>query len=559
VYRGAYDGFFVQDDFSWQVESQFTGIQEYLQAFLRFNPARVYRPLSQETFFLVCRTLFGMQPFGYHAVCITIHLLGVISVYFLLRQFFAVIPCLAAALFYGIHNAHFRSLYWISAVAEPMALVYYVIAFLFFVRFTRTDRRLWYLLSFAAVVLGIMSKESILTFPLVALAYSFFFSKNHWIWSIPYFAVPFAYAILRITGTAGVSPYALTFGKEVLQYLLTYLSWSAGFSEPLLKLELQWDLQTSYSLIGAATAGAIVIVALLSGKRGPAAFGALWFVIALQPVLYFSRHIYPYYLAPSLVGMAILIAWVIAALQRFRPILFSGMLIFLVTFFLWIAESSVKREGEWWNERSFVARDILKQMPDVDRQVPTRETAIIFGLKEFELGALMQDAAFKAYGFSPSRFILAGLNKDIGIQIASLEQRDQLGLYHAYVYSGGHFYNRTHEFRMNPKSFYAAFMPAMLGRPEVQVVPKIQEVVAGQDTLVLQVANLDAPAVDIMYTLNGIQMPPALNWQLNEKKELSVFLDQNTATGIYQYTAIRDSKPQNRSEWIKIDTTVIVK
>jgi hypothetical protein len=456
VFRGAYDGFFVQDDFSWQVESRFAGIQEYLQVFLRFNPASVYRPLSQETFFLVCRALFGMEPFGYHAVCITIHLLGVVAVYFLLRQFFWVIPSLVAALFYGIHNAHFSSVYWISAVAEPIALLFYVIALLSFIRFTRTDRKLWYLLSFAAVILGVMSKESILTFPLAALAYSFFFSKRHLVWTIPYFAIPFAFAILRITGTVGVSPYALTFGKEALRNILTYLSWSAGFSETLLKVKLQWNLATSYSWIGAVMAGAMIIVAVLSKKRGPAAFGIIWFIIALQPVLYFSRHIYPYYLAPSLVAMSILIAWAVALMQRYRSVMFSGFLILLVTFFLWIAESSVKREGKWWNERSFVARDILKQMPAVDRQVPPRDIAFIFGLEEFELGALMRDAAFKAYGFSPNRFILAGLNKDIGIQIASLDQRGQLGFYHAFVYSAGILYNRTHEFRTNPMSFYGA-------------------------------------------------------------------------------------------------------
>src|SRR5437867_4563609 len=85
VYRGAFQGFFVQDDFGWLESSRFQCLSDYIRVFFRFNPAMTYRPLSQETFFCLAQKLFGLWPPGLHLVCIFWHLLCSLLVSLVLR------------------------------------------------------------------------------------------------------------------------------------------------------------------------------------------------------------------------------------------------------------------------------------------------------------------------------------------------------------------------------------------------------------------------------------------------------------------------------------------
>jgi Dolichyl-phosphate-mannose-protein mannosyltransferase len=186
LYRSALLGFFVQDDFGWLYESRFASFREYLTCFFRFSNAMAYRPLSQETFFLVGQKLFGLQPFGFHLGSLAFHLAGVGVLYLLLRRFAGTAAALAVCVFYSVHSAHCRSVGWIAAVPEPMALFFYVSALLFFVRFDREDRTSFLVLSVAAMMLGVMSKESILTVPLVLAAYCLLFSPRRLFFVLPH-------------------------------------------------------------------------------------------------------------------------------------------------------------------------------------------------------------------------------------------------------------------------------------------------------------------------------------------------------------------------------------
>ena len=247
VYAGGLRGFFVQDDFGWLETSRFRSLKEYLPCFFQFNPALTYRPLTQETFFWLGQKVFGMWPAGFHGASLIAHLLGATLVYALLRNFFSPLPCLTGTFFYAVHSAHFTSVYWISAFPEPMALVFYLAALILFIRFDRGGDRRCYVFSLAAMVLGILSKESILSLPLVLAAYCLLISRRKLVWTLPYFSISLLYVSMRATSPlVRASPYPLTFGWEAWNNLMAYLSWAAGFSETLLKIKFQWNLERSY-------------------------------------------------------------------------------------------------------------------------------------------------------------------------------------------------------------------------------------------------------------------------------------------------------------------------
>jgi hypothetical protein len=563
MYRDAFSGFFMLDDFGWLVDSRFHTLGQFLRPFSQFNPARDYRPLSQETFFFIGQILFGMNPTGYHVLSFAFHLLGTLTLYFLLRQFFPALPSVAGTLFYGTHNAHLLSVHWISAVPEPMAAAFYILSLLFFVRFDRTGQIKFYAISWAAAILGVMSKESILSLPFAIALYCFFFSRSRWKWAAAYFVLPVLVTAFRLTSTVGASPYPLVFGKEALHNLSVYLTWMAGLSETLFRVQFHQDPR--YIWLAAAFALALAGMVWLSGNYKAGIFSTIWIFLALQPVLYFSQHIYSYYLAPALFAVSFLITAAMSGPARKQRFLGTTAALALLCCVGWAAETSVKREGQWWKERSFLARDILKQMPEVERQLLPGQTALLFGFGDDEFAALQGDAAFKAYGIPLTRFILSPPGSHSAYFIESLKEANQLDDYRCFVYSKGILTDQTAQFRANPRAFYST-PPSQDGLSYrfvrdsgVGLESNRLEFVAGKDTLDLRVVNLRVRSIDLLYELNGRLMPPALDWRLDKHYGASAPVSALTPRGKYHVIGIRDSSTRALNRWFAVELRMLVR
>ncbi len=550
IYRGAFAGFFAQDDFGWLGDSRFSSFGEYIRCFLRFNPALGYRPLSQETFFWLGQKLFGMWPPGFHLFSVTVHLLGTALLYLLLRKFFDPLASLAGAVFYGTHAAHVRSVYWISAFPEPSAVACYLGAILLFVRFDRSGSRRSLCASVAVMILGVMCKESILTLPLVLASYCLLFSRRRLIGTVPFFLISGTYAFFRMTSSAvRAAPYPLTFGWEAWQNLISYFSWTAGMTETLLKSKFKLQAESCYVWTALAFGCIVAVLVALSRHRRIAVFSIAWFLIALQPVLYFHEHIDPYYLAPALAAVSLLLASAFPpmnSLRDWKPALIAVAAMGLV---MWISWGSVRREGWWWTQRSFLAREILSQMPAVSARVPQGRIAYIFGFGREEFGVMQDDSAIKTYGFSPGRFILIGLDRDTPRQIRTLEQNGGLVEYYCFVYARRQFFDMTGEFHKNPAHF---LFPVGL-----EVDPR--EIRRSRDHLRFRALNFQIPAMDLRYTLNGKPMPDILDWRLKEDYSVDLFVDESTRPGLYKFLAIRDSRSRGEGSWYPVDLSVLVR
>jgi hypothetical protein len=548
VYRGAFLGYFVQDDYGWLESSRFQSLSAYLKCFTRFNPALTYRPLSQETFFWLGQAFFGLNPTGYHAISLAFHITGCALVYALLRCFFSPVPSLAGSLFYGIHGAHQRSVYWISALPEPMALCFFVAAVLLFIKYDRAGSRKEYVLSLACMAFGMMSKESILTVPLVLAAYAVLFSPRRLLWTAPFFCASAGYTLVRLTSSAvRAAPYPLTFGRAVWANLHAYFSWASGLTETMLKVKLGWVAEHLYGWVALVFIIVIAALFMTTPRRKAATLALVWFAVALQPVLYFRQHIDPYYLAPSLAGLSILLAAACPDSFSRKTMFRSAPVALILVFTAWSSTTSVKLEGRWWNARSIIGRDILARMPKVDSQVPAGHIAYVFGFGEAEFGIMQKDAALKAFGFPPDRFVLFGLDPDTSRQIRNLALHGGLVDYYCFVYRRGEFSNMTDAFRRRPERF--------INPVELEVQPL--EVQAGRDTLVLKATNLDARAIDVAYTLDGVEMPPIYYWPLDPQHTATLHVDNSTRKGSYHFTAIRDA--EEREAWYPVDVRVTVR
>jgi len=131
--------------------------------------------------------LGGLNPVGFHLVNIALHAAVCVLVFFVVLHFArnsadltrGTIPpriaAFAAAALFACHPLNSETVNYISARSSSMAAMFYLLAFLSFINYTKAGARhtvrFWYVLSMLSFVLGLASKEIVVTLPVMLLVY----------------------------------------------------------------------------------------------------------------------------------------------------------------------------------------------------------------------------------------------------------------------------------------------------------------------------------------------------------------------------------------------------
>ncbi|HXE91169.1 MAG TPA: tetratricopeptide repeat protein [Terriglobales bacterium] len=132
------------------------------------NEGNYYRPVFL-LWLLVNRTLFGLNPLGWHATALALHL----AVTFLVgRLAFSVSQdawmAALAALIFGLHPIHVEAVAWLSSANDPLAALFAISCSLFWLRSRRDPRpSRWLALSLLCYSLALLTKESVIVLPLM--------------------------------------------------------------------------------------------------------------------------------------------------------------------------------------------------------------------------------------------------------------------------------------------------------------------------------------------------------------------------------------------------------
>ena len=246
-----------------------------------FAPAEIkneghYWPLVYSSFWLEHR-LWGLQPAGYHAVNLFLHLLNCLLLWRLLLRLQVPGALLIAAVF-AVHPLHVESVAWIIERKDVLSALFYLGAVLAWLRFVEVERAGHYLLVGLLFAAGLLSKSVVVTLPLALLLVQWW--RGGRVTGVDLLRV----APLMVLGVA-ITAADLAFyrGREVLElgYTLAERMLIAGRALWFYAGKLVWPVELALALW------------LLRERigRGPLA-GALYFALTLGPVLGFVDYGY---------------------------------------------------------------------------------------------------------------------------------------------------------------------------------------------------------------------------------------------------------------------------
>ncbi|HWR17914.1 MAG TPA: tetratricopeptide repeat protein [Terriglobales bacterium] len=299
---------------------------------------------------LVNHSLFGLNPAGWHAAAVLVHVAATFLVFRLVRKLSGDLLLSAfAALIFTVHPSHLETVAWISGATDSLMTVFVVSSLLCFVNaFSQTSLKWkWLAASLLLYAGGLLVKETAMMTPMMVLAYFVFAHRTSLRGHISPVAlsivllalVTIAYATMRAAVLGGMSHpiIHMTLAEIILNaplllwFYVKHLVYPIGLGlyydiPPVLQMTWANFWFPVFALL-AVTAG--VLYWAYRAKERLAIFGFVVMMVPLLPVLYIpglavddiahDRYLY----VPS-IGFAIIVASLIRRIRWGSRELFSA-------------------------------------------------------------------------------------------------------------------------------------------------------------------------------------------------------------------------------------------
>lgn len=246
-------------------------------------------------------TLFGPDPWGFHLTNVILHALDTAVLFLVLRRLTGRDGRSAAvALLWALHPLRVEPVSWVTSRKDMLSGLFFLLSIAAYVRYTTTESRRWYWLTFAAFALGMLTKPMLVTTPcLLLLLDAWPLARMRSAADLPrliWEKAPFFVVSVLFTGITAFAAWdvgathsfdALPFSERVVTALVgcaAYLRmtiWPSELVAPcLLGPRPAWMPVTGAALLVAFTAAAVLL-----RRRAPyLAVGWFWFVGMLVPV-----------------------------------------------------------------------------------------------------------------------------------------------------------------------------------------------------------------------------------------------------------------------------------
>ncbi|MFH1867420.1 MAG: tetratricopeptide repeat protein [Candidatus Omnitrophota bacterium] len=166
-----------------------------------------YRPLQILTYALDY-SFWRLDARGYHITNILLHIISALSLYWLISLLFKrKLLSFLVSIFFVIHPIHTEAVSYISGRADPLALLFIIISFIFYIK---SDKKLFCILVMLSYICALLSRENSLIFPVLVLLYHYSFKKKLSLYAfLPVAGVSLIYVIIRAVMLEHIVPYQL--------------------------------------------------------------------------------------------------------------------------------------------------------------------------------------------------------------------------------------------------------------------------------------------------------------------------------------------------------------
>lgn len=374
----------------------------------RLAAAKHYRPLLLSSFTLNY-ALDALDPKGYHLVNLAFHIGSAFMIYLIVGNLLGLggLTAVAGGLVMLTHPFNSEVVNYVTARSSVMATFFYLLAFYAYVRYrppqvgrtwmtpvgeglggasatsvgtqaTEHPSRKWLWISCGAFLMGLLTKEILITLPTIILLYELTFtpaSERPWrrvLWNLlPYFGLVVTYFALRkvMVGQIGPTDAARGFWDNLLiQVKALAITWRLLLVPNHLSIEHPTPVVSSLSdvglwlSLGLLVASVTAMVVLIRSQYRPQrviGFFLAWFYITLLPTLVVPLNAVIQenrgYIA--IVGFAVILGIVAQGLykispSRVRPVVLSlmGGLVIVYGIGVWERNQAWESEVTLWED-----------------------------------------------------------------------------------------------------------------------------------------------------------------------------------------------------------------
>ncbi|MGA2798917.1 MAG: tetratricopeptide repeat protein [Thermoguttaceae bacterium] len=317
---------FIWDDDKLLTENELVKASDGLYRFWCSTNAIDYWPITNSTFWIEWR-LWEMNPAGYHALNLILHIVEALLVWIILRKL-SFPGAYLAALIFAVHPVNVESVAWIASRKNLMAMLFFLFSILWYLKAEMSAASSsmaparshggpwqretahcppstahcfpWYCLSLTAFLCAMLSKGSVAVLPVLLLCIIWWLrplTRQDFAWISPFFLL--AGILTKVNLWSQVRDTGTVFrSADFLERLLG----AAGtvwfyLYKAILPLDLapvypQWHIQASYLRwwlpLLAVLGVTVVFWRHRSGWSRPFLFAWVFFCVALFPVMGFT-------------------------------------------------------------------------------------------------------------------------------------------------------------------------------------------------------------------------------------------------------------------------------
>ncbi|HKC10499.1 MAG TPA: hypothetical protein VKI41_00425 [Vicinamibacteria bacterium] len=281
--------------------------------------------------------LWGVNDAGYHLTNVILHGLAACLVFLIAAEAAGSVGGTAflAGLLFAVAPVHAEAICWVTGRTDSLPVVFYLAAFLAYLRFRASGSRLAYGLALLAMASGLLVKEVLFTLPLMLCAYELLRSRpepsagtnrRRALQAVgPFFALAAFYALLRRLAVGSLGREHLLSGQMVREFLHDQQLYAVHLLTPFGTLIREGraaghDLLQAGLVAGTLLACGALFLRRPRDLRGLAPvffFGAVWYAVSILPLVVTyrtPRHLY----LPS-AGVAIALAFLVLPSRGASP------------------------------------------------------------------------------------------------------------------------------------------------------------------------------------------------------------------------------------------------